>query len=42
MFISSKVVLLKKEFLSKGANACKIELDEVQEVEGLTHRIEFD
>ena len=28
---------MEKEFLGEGANACKIELDEVHEVEGLTH-----
>ena len=28
---------MEKKFLGEGANACKIELDEVQKVEGLTH-----
>ena len=37
MFVSSRAVFLKKEFLSEEANACKIELDEVHEVEGLIH-----
>ena len=32
VFVSSRAVFLEKEFLRKGANACKIELDEVQEV----------
>ena len=41
VFVSSRTVFLKKEFLGEGANACKIELDEVHEVEGPTH-IEFD
>ena len=31
----------KKKFLSEGANTCKIELDEIHEVKGLTH-IELD
>ena len=37
MFVSLKVIFLEKKFLGEGANAYKIELDEVQEVEGLTH-----
>ena len=37
VFISSRIVFLEKEFLGKGANACKIELDEVHEVERTTH-----
>ena len=37
VFVSSWAVFLEKEFLGEGANACKIELDEVHEVEGLTH-----
>ena len=38
VFVSSRAVFLEKEFFGKGANACKIELDEVHEVEGLTHK----
>ena len=34
LFRSSRIVFLKKEFLGEGANACKIELGEVKEVEG--------
>ena len=37
MFVSSRTVFLKKKFLGEGANACKIKLDEVHEMEGLTH-----
>ena len=37
VFISSRIVFLKKEFLSERANIYKIELDEVQEVEGPIH-----
>ena len=37
IFVSSRIVFLKKKFLKEGANTCKIELSEVQEVEGLTH-----
>ena len=28
---------MEKKFLGEGANACKIEFDEVYEIEGLTH-----
>ena len=41
MFVSSWAVFLKKEFFGEEANVCKIELDEVNEVEGPTH-IELD
>ena len=41
VFVSSRTVFLKKEFLSEGANTYKIELDEVHKVEGPTH-IELD
>ena len=41
VFVSSRVVFLEKKFLGEGTNACKIKLDEVHEVEGLTH-IELD
>ena len=37
MFVSSRTVFLEKKFLGEGANACKIELDKVYEVEGLIH-----
>ena len=37
VFVNSRAVILKTEFLGEGANACKIELDEVHEVEGPTH-----
>ena len=37
MFVSSWTVFLKRKFLGEGANACKIELDEVHEVEEPTH-----
>ena len=37
MFVSSRAVFLKKEFLKEGANACKIKLNEVQKVKGPTH-----
>ena len=37
VFVNSKTVFLKKEFLSEENNICKIKLDEVQEVEGPTH-----
>ena len=33
IFVSSRTVFLKKKFLGERANTCKIELDEVQEVE---------
>ena len=36
MFISSRIVFLKKKNFSEGTNVCKIELDEIHEVEGLT------
>ena len=41
MFVSNRTVFLKKEFLGEGANAYKIEIDKVHEVEGPTH-IELD
>ena len=41
VFVSSWTVFLEKKFLGEGANACKIELDEVHVVEGLRH-IELD
>ena len=41
MFVCNRIVFLKKEFFDKGTNVCKIELDEVYEVEGPTH-IELD
>ena len=34
VFVSSRRVFLEKEFLSEGANACKIKLNEVYEVGG--------
>ena len=37
VFVSSRTVFLEKEFLGEGANTCKIELDEVYEVERPTH-----
>ena len=37
VFVSSRAVFLKKEFLKEGANACKIKLNEVQKVKGPTH-----
>ena len=36
MFVS-RTIFLEKRVLREGANACKIKLGEVQEVEGLTH-----
>ena len=36
MFISLKVTFLEKEFLGEGTVASKVELDEVQQVEGST------
>ena len=41
MFVSNRAVFLEKEFLRERANAYKIKLDEVQEVEGRTY-IELD
>ena len=41
MFVSSRAIFLKKKFFGEGANTCKIELDEIHEVEGPTH-IELD
>ena len=37
MFVSCWAVFLEKEFLDEGANPCKIELDEVHEVEEPTY-----
>ena len=34
VFVSSRTIFLKKKFLGKGANAYKIELDEVYKIEG--------
>ena len=42
MFVSSKRHFLKKEFLSEGISASKIELDEVRQVEELTPMIESE
>ena len=36
MFVSLKVTFLEKEFLGEGIVASKVELDEVQQVEGPT------
>ena len=36
MFVSLKAIFLEKEFLGERIVASKIELDEVQQVEGLT------
>ena len=36
MFVSLKATFLEKEFLSEGTVASKVELDEVQQVEGPT------
>ena len=36
MFVSLKTIFLKKEFLSEGTLTSKVELDEVQQVEGPT------
>ena len=33
MFVSNRIVFLKKKFLGEGTNASKIELDEVRSVE---------
>ena len=38
VIVGNRIVFLEKEFLREGTNVCKIELDEVQEVEGPTHR----
>ena len=37
VFISNQTVFLEKKFLDERANARKLELDEVHEVEGPTH-----
>ena len=37
VFVSSWAIFLKKEFFGERANAYKIKLDEVHEVEGPTH-----
>ena len=37
MFVSNRVIFLKKEFLGEGANTCKIKLNEVHKVEGPIH-----
>ena len=37
MFVNNWIVFLEKKFLGEGVNACKIELDEVHEVEGSIH-----
>ena len=37
VFVSSQIVFLEKKFLGERANTCKIELDEIHEVEGPTH-----
>ena len=36
VFVSLKAIFLEKEFLGEGTVASKVELDEVQQVEGLT------
>ena len=36
MFVSLKAIFLEKEFLGEGTVASKVELDEVQQVEGPT------
>ena len=36
IFVSSWIIFLEREFFGERANACKIELDEVHEVKGLT------
>ena len=41
VFISSRIVFLEKEFLSEGTNTYKIKLNEVYEMEEITH-IELD
>ena len=37
MLINNRIVFLKKKFLGEETNTSKIELDEVHEVEELTH-----
>ena len=41
MFVSNKIIFLKKKFLREETNASKIKLDKVHEVEELAH-IESD
>ena len=36
MFVSNRIVFLKKEFLGDGTNTSKIELDEIRSIEELT------
>ena len=42
MFVSLKATFLEKEFLGEGTIAFKIELDEVQQVEGPTPIAELE
>ena len=40
MFVSLKIIFLEKKFLDEGTIASKVELDEVQQVEGPTPIVE--
>ena len=40
MFVSLKAIFLEKEFLGEGTVASKVELNEVQQVEGSTPIVE--
>ena len=40
MFVSLKAIFLEKEFLGEGTIVSKVELDEVQQVEGPTQIVE--